>query len=82
MIWDKNIEPKSVGWYLCTVEEYGMRHVTPIYRDEWPKNNFYWMNNSFNCNKKLVACMKFPKPYSGEIIEDEYEQLPINIQEK
>lgn len=64
MTWNKNTEPKSSGWYLCTVSVGNdNRFVMPIYRDEYPKGHFHWGNNS---TAKIVACAKFPKPYEGE----------------
>ena len=63
MTWNKNTEPKSTGWYLCTCEEYGRRWVMPIQRHEYPKGHFHW---GCNCDTKIVACAKFPKPYEGE----------------
>ena len=63
MTWNKNTEPKSTGWYLCTVAVSGGRYVMPIERSEYPKGNFYWGYNAYG---KIVACVKFPKPYEGE----------------
>jgi hypothetical protein len=63
MTWNKNTEPKSTGWYLCTCEEYGKRWVMPLTRCEYPKGNFYWSGLN---SGKIVACAKFPKPYEGE----------------
>lgn len=64
MTWNKNTEPKSAGWYLCTVYNGYQRFVMPITRSEYPKGNFYWSDLAYNC--KVVACVKFPKPYEGE----------------
>ena len=64
MTWNKNTEPKSTGWYLCTVESIGKRFVMPCYRDEYPKGNFHWGQMPYQT--KIVACAKFPKPYEGE----------------
>ncbi len=63
MTWNKNTEPKSTGWYLCTIDEYGKRWVMPLARCEYPKGHFHW--HGLNSGK-VVACVKFPKPYEGE----------------
>lgn len=64
MTWNKTTEPKSTGWYLCTIEErIGKRYVRPLRRMEWPSNNFYWHGLATG---KVVACVAFPKPYEGE----------------
>lgn len=63
MTWNKSTEPKSTGWYLCTIEEYGKRYVMPLARCEYPPKHFYW--GGLNSGK-IVACAKFPKPYEGE----------------
>lgn len=75
MTWNKNPNPKSKGWYLCTVEESGRHWVMPIHRIEYPEGNFTWQ-----CayNTKIVACVKFPKPYEGDM-RDKYEQLAIQF---
>ena len=67
MTWNKNPKPKSIGWYLCTVEDKcGNRFVMPVHCSEYPKDNFYW--DALAYNLKVVAYIKFPKPYEGEII--------------
>jgi hypothetical protein len=66
MTWSKNPEPKSTGWYLCTVEDRGKRHVEPAYRHEYPPGNFVWSYIPYDL--KVIACVKFPKPYGGEFI--------------
>ena len=66
MHWSTNTEPKVIGYFLCTVEEYGHRRVEVMYRDEYPKSNFYWMNAGISHNKKIVACMRIPKPYDNK----------------
>lgn len=62
MTWNKNTEPKTTGWYLCTIQ-LSKRYVMPIYRCEYPKGNYYWDCGS---DTKIVACVKFPEPYKGE----------------
>lgn len=52
------------------------RYVMPLQRCEYPKGNFYW--SGFN-HGEIVACVKFPKPYSGDIQDNKYEQLCIDI---
>ena len=77
MTWNKNPNPKSTGWYLCTVQEScNRRYVMPLQRCEYPKGNFYW---SYLNHGEVVACVKFPKPYGGDINDDKYEQLHIDI---
>ena len=77
MTWNKNPHPKSTGWYLCTVyESCTRRYVMPLQRCEYPKGNFYWSGLKHG---KIVACVKFPKPYGGDINDDKYEQLHIDI---
>lgn len=67
MTWNKNTKPKSTGWYLCTVEnEYGSGFVMPVHRVEYPNDNFTWADLAYNL--KVVACIKFPKPYEGEVL--------------
>lgn len=61
MTWSKNPEPKSTGWYLCTVEDRGKRFVQPAYRAEYPEGNFYWTELAYDL--KVIACIKFPRPY-------------------
>ncbi len=62
-----NPEPKSTGWYLCTIKENDdYRYVIPFYRAEYPKGNFYWTESTQNL--RIVACIKFPKPYGGEAL--------------
>ena len=48
----------------------------PLQRCEYPKGNFYW---SYLNHGEVVACVKFPKPYGGDINDDKYEQLHIDI---
>ena len=62
MTWNKTTEPKVTGWYLCTIEDNNQRWVMPLFRGEWPPNNFYW--DGLN-RGKVVACVAFPKPYEG-----------------
>lgn len=77
MTWNKNHDPKSTGWYLCTVQENGnYRYVMPLQRCEYPKGNFYWSGLNHG---EIIACVKFPKPYSGDIKDDKYEQLHFDI---
>ena len=77
MTWNKNPNLKSAGWYLCTVQESGnYRYVMPLQRCEYPKGNFYWSGLNHG---EIIACVKFPKPYSGDINDDKYEQLHIDI---
>lgn len=64
MEWNKNPNPKKSGWYLCTVRDNnGNIFVLPLHRAEYPKGNFYWSDISYNL--KVVACVRFPKPYTG-----------------
>lgn len=77
MTWNKNPNPKSSGWYLCTVEVSGGRFVMPVERVEYPKGNFTWSSTGYG--GKVVACAKFPKPYAGAIADDKYEQIAIQI---
>ena len=76
MTWNKNPNPKSLGWYLCTVQDGKYRYVMPLQRCEYPEGNFYWCGLNHG---EIVACVKFPKPYSGDIKDDKYEQLRIDI---
>ena len=77
MTWNKNHNPRSAGWYLCTVQESGnCRYVMPLQRCEYPKGNFYWSGLNHG---EVVACVKFPKPYGGDSNDDKYEQLHIGI---
>lgn len=62
MIWGKS-EPKSIGWYLCTVrDDYNRRFVMPIYRDEHPSGNWHWVD----FHGEVIAATRFPKAYMGE----------------
>lgn len=79
MTWNKNPNPKSAGWYLCTVEVSGGRFVMPVERVEYPKGNFTWSSTGYG---KIVACVKFPKPYDGATMGDKYEQMAIFEKEK
>jgi len=56
-------EPKKQGWYLVTLDD---TTVMPLYRMEYPKNNFTW--KGLCCGSKVTASMKFPKGYVGEKI--------------
>lgn len=77
MTWNKNHNPKSAGWYLCTVQENSnCRYVMPLRRCEYPKGNFYWSGLNHG---EIVACVKFPKPYSGDVKDNQYEQLCIDV---
>lgn len=77
MTWNKNPYPKSTGWHLCTVQENGnYRYVIPLQRCEYPKGNFYWSGLNHG---KIIVCVKFPKPHNGDINDDKYEQLYIDI---
>ena len=77
MTWNKNPNPKSIGWYLCTVQENGnRRYVMPLQRCEYPKGNFYWSGLNHG---EIITCVKFPKPYCGDVKENNYEQLRIDI---
>lgn len=77
MTWNKNPNPKSAGWYLCTVEVSGGRFVMPVERVEYPKGHFSWGGIAYG--SKIVACVKFPKPYDGSVSGDKYEQMTIQI---
>ena len=61
MSWGKS-NPKQAGWYLVTLEN---GTIMPLYRMEYPKGNFTWNGISM---WKVIASMKFPKPYKGEAI--------------
>ena len=76
MTWNKNHNPKSAGWYLCTVQDGNCRYVMPLQCCEYPKGNFYWSGLNHG---EIIACVKFPKPYGGDINDDKYEQLYFDI---
>ena len=76
MTWNKNPNPKSLGQYLCTVQFGNYRCVIPLQRCEDPEGNFCWRGLNHG---EVVACVKFPKPYSGDIKDDKYEQLHFDI---
>ena len=65
MKWNKNANPKSIGWYLCTMQLGCSRFVMPVHRCEYPEGNFYW---EYDGGSKIIACAKFPQPYKGEVL--------------
>ncbi len=61
MEWDTDISPTKTGWYLCTTENSNnKRFVTPLYRNEYPAGNFYWIGK---VSGEIVAVCPFPEPY-------------------
>ena len=65
MQWSNNTDPKSIGWYLCTLQIGSSRFVMPIQRSEYPDGNFYWNHDG---SAEIIACAKFLEPYQGGLL--------------
>ena len=57
-------EPKREGWYLCTVKIIGGVIIAPLFRMEYPQNNYSW--EELHDGEVVIASIKFPKPWEGE----------------